>query len=158
MAPSRQSTSERTPWLRLVRTESSDAPRQPEVHRQLHRQLQRALFEKRIAAADALDAYADFLDEEFRAMYAQTLSARASGRSRRTAVRLRERDRVLGGDDRAAMELVIDRIDARLNARWPEVDPLLSSWAAAIGSALRHIEAMALMDLASTAVDLAPRL
>jgi hypothetical protein len=152
MASSRQSALERTPWLRLVRTESSEPNRAPDPHRQLQRQLQRALFDKRVAAADALDAYADFLDDEFRAMYAQTLSARASGRSRRTAIRLRDRDCALGHDDRAAMELVIDRIESRLSARWPEADPLLSSWAAAIGSALRHVEAMALMDLASATV------
>ena len=157
MSPIRQSASERTSWLRLVRSDSPDQLQSPDPHRQLQQHLQRALHDKRIAAGDALDAYAAFLEREFGAMYAHTVSARASARSRRTALRLRERDRVLDREDRSAMELVIDRIESRLHARWPEADPVLSSWAAAIGCALRHMEAMALMDLAGASRDAAPR-
>jgi hypothetical protein len=148
MSSIRQPASERTSWLRLVRADSTEQEQSADPYRQLQQHLQRALHDKRIAAADALDAYAAFLEREFHSTYANTVLSRASTRSRRTALRLRDRDRVLDREDRAALELVIDRIDSRLNARWPEADPVLSSWAAAIGSALRHMEAMALMDLA----------
>lgn len=96
------------------------------------RQLQRERQTRRLAAADALDAYANLIEREFRPAHAHTAPARASERSRRTARRLRDRDVALDRDDRAAMDLVIDRIEARLDARWPEADPVLEAWANAI--------------------------
>lgn len=138
-----QSASERSPRLRLVRPESADQHLHPDTVRQLHDEL----LVRRIAAANALDAYAEYLDREARVAYAHTVPVRAGLRSRQVALRLRARDFVPDRDDRAAMELVIDRIDARLNARWPEGDPVLTSWASAIGAALSRIEAMASISL-----------
>ena len=124
----RQPASERTPWLRLVRTEPADE----QVARDPIRQLQSERKARRIAAADALDAYANLIDREFRPVHANSVPARASARSRRAASRLRDGEVTLDRDDRAAMELVVDRIESRLDARWPEADPVLEAWADAI--------------------------